>query len=266
MEWTEGQTVYLSIPFTWLLPMAYSRCIWLQSEGYRVKAGGPAVTLMPQYLSGLAEYGSYSDAVARHNPDAMFTSRGCIRRCDFCAVWRTEGQFAELDQWPSRPIICDNNLLACSRRHFDKVIDSLKGLKSVDFNQGLDARLLKPEHAARIAELDISMVRLAWDDTRLELQFMHAVEILNQAGFSNRHIQAYVLFGFRDTPSDALYRCETLKSRGIRANPQRYQPLDSLAKNSYVSPGWTERELRRFGRYWARQNWLSKIPYAEYRG
>jgi len=39
-------------------------------------------------------------------------------------------------------------------------------------------------------------------------------------------------------------------------------PADS---NEYVAPGWTEAELRRFMRYWSRQNWLSAVPFEEYK-
>ena len=34
-----------------------------------------------------------------HNPDATFTTRGCIRACPFCTVPRTEGRFVELQDW-----------------------------------------------------------------------------------------------------------------------------------------------------------------------
>ena len=132
-------TTYLSVPFTWNLPDAYQRAAWLGLMGRRVIAGGPAVMLMPDYLEGVAEIGTdWPDAMSYHNPQATFTSRGCIRHCSFCAVWRTEGKLRELDDWPIRPIICDNNLLACSRVHFDDVIDKLKPLSWCDFNQGLD--------------------------------------------------------------------------------------------------------------------------------
>jgi hypothetical protein len=150
-EWTEDHTAYLSVPFTWSLPAVYQRAAWLRAEGYRVRAGGPAVSLMPGYLADVAEIGGEVDALPHHNPEATFTSRGCPRRCPFCAVPRIEGELRELDDWPARPIVCDNNLLACSRAHFDRVVDRLKPLAGVDFNQGLDARLLTAYHAERPA-------------------------------------------------------------------------------------------------------------------
>jgi hypothetical protein len=271
-EWSESSTVYLSIPFTWNLPQAYSACIWHRKLGYNVKAGGPAVDLMPNYLNDIAEVGGKIPALFRHNPLATFTSRGCIRSCKFCAVPRIEGHFIELEQWEPKPIICDNNLLACSKIHFEKVIDSLKTVKGIDFNQGLDCRLLTDYHLERITELNLSCVRFAWDAIKTENQFMDSINKTIMAGIPKNKIRAYVLIGFRDTPEDALYRLETVRKLGIRSNPQRYQAIDKtkygdpLVKNSYCEPQWTKRLLSKYMRYWARQNWLSKIPFDEYIG
>jgi len=259
--------VYLSVPFTWNLPEAYQRAAWLRQSGRSVIAGGPAVSLMPDFLEDVAAIGTdWPDAVGHHNPQATFTSRGCIRRCSFCAVWRTEGTLRELDDWPVRPIVCDNNLLACSQAHFDDVIDKLKSLPWCDFNQGLDARLLTPYHARRLAELNKPTVRLAFDHIKTESQFLAAWELLRGAGIPARQIRVYVLFGYKDTPEDALYRLRLVQSLGSWPNPMRYQPLDALTRNSYVDPNWTDRELKRYHRYWSRLAWLEHIPFEEYRG
>jgi len=260
-------SVYLSVPFTWNLPNAYQRAAWFKQLGKRVVVGGPAVYLMPDYLADVAEIGTdWHDALSHHNPQATFTSRGCIRRCSFCAVWRTEGALRELDDWPVRPVVCDNNLLACSLAHFDSVIDKLKSLPWCDFNQGLDARLLTQYHAERLAELKRPTVRLAFDHTKTEPQFMAAWELLTAAGISAKSIRVYVLFGYQDTPEDALYRLRLVQSLGSWPNPMRYQPLDALTRNSYIGPSWTSHELKRFHRYWSRLAWLEHVPFEEYRG
>lgn len=262
--WTQNNSAFVSVPFTWNLPQAYSTCVWLRQEGYDVWAGGPAVSLMPDMLREVAQLGDSVNALPRHNPDATVTSRGCIRHCKFCAVPIIEGDLVELSTWEPKFIVCDNNLLACSRRHFDRVIDSLKPLRGVDFNQGLDARLLTSYHIDRLRELNVSVIRLAWDDVNLESIITDALNRLLAAGFSKRKLRVYVLLGFDDTPEDALYRLETLKARGIRPNPQRYNPLDTLKRDSYVSPNWTDYELHRYMRYWSRQNWLERIAFEDY--
>lgn len=264
VEWTEDDTAYLSVVFTWDLPKAHMRAVWLGQEGYQVKAGGPACLLMPDYLEDVGEVnGEQVNALWRHNPEATFTSRGCIRTCKFCAVPKIEGDLIELDNWKPRPIVCDNNLLACSQKHFDKVIDGLKGVKGVDFNQGLDARLLTQHHADRFAELDLSCLRLAWDSRDYEKWFRQAAEKLLKVGIPKSKIRVYILLGFDDTPEDALYRLEAVKDMGFLPNPQRYNPLDVLVRDTYVGPNWTNRELIRYMRYWYNPHVWS-VPFEEF--
>jgi len=272
--WTNGKTAYISVVFTWHLKSAKDAATELLHKGYTVHIGGPAAVLNADYfddipatvnlMSSLVD--TDRDVVFKHNPNATFTSRGCVRRCPFCAVPRIEGDLIELSEWPVRRIICDNNLLACSQTHFDDVIDKLKGVPKVDFNQGLDARLLTKHHAQRLTELDC-LIRLAWDDTAYESRFNRAYSILMNAGIPAKKIQVYVLIGYNDTPDDALYRLRTVWSRGSFPNPMRYQPLDALKKNSYVGDSWTDEELKRYTRYWSRLFWFDvryKIPFEEY--
>lgn len=264
VEWTENGTAFLSVPFTWLLPEAYQRAVWLSRLGYQVRAGGPAVSLMPNYLIDVADIGGEIDALPHHNPNATFTSRGCIRRCPFCAVPIIEGDLKELDYWEPKPIVCDNNLLACSRRHFDRVIDTLKSVPSIDFNQGLDARLFNQHHADRLTELDLAVVRLAWDHIKDEHAFRAAYRKLCRIGIPKRKITVYVLIGYKDTPEDALFRLSTIRNMGLRPFAMWYHPLDALAHNSYVAPGWTRSELVRYMRYWNNLRYTGSIPFEKF--
>jgi len=264
VEWIDGNKAYISVPFTWNAQAVWSRCIHLRTESYEVTVGGPGAKLMSHIFAGVATVGDHADALWRHNPRATVTSRGCIRSCEFCAVPKVEGDLRELPSWEPKSIVCDNNLLACSRTHFGKVIDSLKHIPAVDFNQGFDARLLRPHHVNRLAELDLHMVRLAWDHTPDEQTVMDAIAMLRASGIPREKIRVYVLIGFDDTPEDALYRLIKLKEHHIWPNPMRFNPLDTAKRDSYVAPGWTGRELRRFMRYWARQRWLAGIPFDEF--
>lgn len=266
-EWIEDNTAYLSVVFSWNTQKAHERAVWLKAQGYHVRAGGPALALNGDILAEVAELGGDGvDALSRHNPQATFTTRGCIRKCPFCVVPKYEGsKLIELDDWPIRPVVCDNNFLASSRKHFDSVIDKLKPLKDIDFNQGLDARLVKSYHAQRIAELKMKCVRLAWDDIKIESQFMAAFEILTSAGIKPSMIHSYILIGYNDTPTDALYRLQKVADLGAWPNPMRYQPLDSKKRNEYIGPNWTDAELKRFMRYWANLRVTRKVPFDEFR-
>ena len=261
VTWRIGRAFYVSVPFTWLLPEA--RCV---AENYNgpVYAGGPAVDLMPEVMRDVAVLDEPSPVppLAMHNPLATFTTRGGPNRCPFCAVPKIEGDFVELQDWPVRPIVCDNNILASSREHFDRVIDRLKGLPYVDFNQGLDASLLTPHHARRLAELNGVKVRFAFDSLNDESVVADAIVLARKHGLKD--FGCYVLIGFHDTPNDALYRLEKLREWGIRPNPMRYQPLNALEKDCYVEEGWTNHELRRMMCYYSRLRWVEHIPYEDF--
>lgn len=264
VEWIVNDIAYLSVVFSWRLDEAYQRAIWHKMQGRRVRAGGPAITMNPGFIDSVADTSGQVDALPYHNPNATFTTRGCPRKCGFCAVPKIEGGLTELSDWPIKNIVCDNNILAASRRHFDSVIDKLKPLKEVDFNQGLDARLLTDYHAQRFTELDLKCIRLAWDNTKTEPHFMAAFETLRGTGIPASLIRAYVLIGFNDTPDDALYRLQTVQNLGAWPNPMRYQPLNAKQKNEYISQNWTDRELKKFMRYWSRLIYTGHIPFHEW--
>jgi hypothetical protein len=139
-------------------------------------------------------------------------------------------------------------------------VDSLKGLRKVDI-QGVDARVLTDYHAERLAELDC-ILHIGFDDVGVEPPVVNALEQLHRAGFEDKRLRVYVLIGYNDTPEEALYRLRLVRELGAWPFPMRYQPLDALAKHSYVDPNWTERELLRMSRYWARSMFFERIGVA----
>ena len=269
VTWTEDNTAFISAVFSWNLDKAYQQAVYYQNKGYHVKVGGPSITNNPQRF-GMFDLTGSPDALARHNPDATFTSRGCIRNCSFCAVPKIEGKLVELDDWKVKPIICDNNLLACSDVHFDKVIDRLleNDINGIDFNQGLDARLLTDCHAGRFAELPKdTIIRLAWDNLKTEVKYRNAFNKCVSHGIDPKQIRVYVLIGYKDTPKDARYRLETVLEMGALPNPMRYQPLDAPKRNIYTDKNWTDRELKDYMRYYARSLFFRrmKIGFDDYK-
>lgn len=258
-SWKCGGALYLSVPFTWLLSEA--RELARQHKG-KVIAGGPAVALLGAPWADETPAECPFDTLAMHNPCATFTTRGCPNRCPFCAVPRIEGEFRELPSWKPAPLVCDNNLLTASKRHFRRVINSLMAFREVDFNQGLDARRFTRWHADQIARLRRAKVRFSLDHVGMIGVVDDAVATARAAGLKNFGV--YVLIGFQDTAADALTRLEHVRSLGIRPNPMRYQPLDTPARDSYVAPGWTDFELRRTTRYYSRLRWLDHIPFEDY--
>ncbi len=250
--WLEGRTLCVTVPFTWNLPEVLRTIRQRGTKWDRVLAGGPAVRLMPDYFESLPFVSvgdGHPDALARVNPLATRTMEGCVRNCQFCAVRKIEPVFSEYEWWPSAPIVIDNNLLACSRHHFETVIEGLKRIGRADFNQGLDARLLTDYHAKKIAEIRKSMVRLALDSLSYRYDWLAAFERLRNAGIAKKNIRSYALVGFDSGPDEAWERCRWIESHGIKALPMWFHELDALKANQVTEKqkdsGWSDRERKK---------------------
>ncbi len=266
VSWEDSKCKYFSIVFSWDL---WNWCQNIKPHLFDNKkyiVGGPAVLAHPEWVPEWIEIRKNMDKpiLPKHCSLATRTTLGCIRKCPFCIVPEMEGKFRELDDWENKPVLIDNNLLACSRKHFDKVIDRLKKLDWSDFNQGLDVRLLTEYHAERFAELKNPYIRLSLDDTKTESQFLRGFSLLLDAHIPVSKISVYVLIGYNDSPEDALYRLNLVKSLGALTNPMRYQPLDAKHKNSYVYPGWTNSLLIKYMRFWSSTRFLKNLPFDKF--
>ncbi len=98
-----------------------------------------------------------------------FLTRGCPRACAFCHVVPKEGRcsykVADLCEfWSGQGNIClsDPNILAC--KDVPELLQQLisSGAK-IDFNQGLDARLITPEKAELLARMKLKLPHFAMD-------------------------------------------------------------------------------------------------------
>jgi hypothetical protein len=201
--------------------------------------------LIPEIEELLPDY----SLVSGWKASILFSTRGCIRKCPFCSVPELEPKFEAKKSikhliYPGhkKVILWDNNILASPhwRNVFDELEDS--GLE-IDFNQGLDARLLTEETALRLRRLRIPIVRLAYDSKGIKKSLKKAIGLLKDVGIDGRRIVVYCLYGYLDTPDDFLERIRDLITWGIVAYPMRYQPLEPCTKDSYISPHWTENEL-----------------------
>lgn len=262
-RWIRDRTLFISIPFTWNLPKVKTEISQMSFFWDKVVVGGPAVSLMPDFFNGV-EHVSVGPwhalgVLQKVNPLATKTTMGCIRRCEFCAVPKIEspyfqGGFKELDDWPDLPVLVDNNILAASLKHFDKVIDRLKHHETPDFNQGIDARLLKKYHTDRFAELKKPIIRLALDSMDCIESWEKAYRLLRKSGLPKKSIRSYALIGFDSCPEEAWERCEWVNGHGIKVLPMWFHSLRCLKKNSVsknqTKLGWTDRERKLIMQYY----------------
>lgn len=199
-------------------------------------------------------------------------TKGCIRTCKFCAVPLLEKEFGKMSTLQSQIsdakkrhgekqhlVVMDNNILGiegienifCEIRELGfQAGAKRKGRnRSVDFNQGLDARLISenPELAKLLSTVCVSPIRLAFDFIGIRPAYEKAIRLLVKEGFNE--FTNYMLFNFHDSPRDLYDRLWANANLNRELNvritgfPMRFIPMDDVNRH-YVSSGWRWRYLR----------------------
>ncbi len=266
-EWIEGDTAFLSVAFTWKLNEAYSRALFLRAQGLKVKAGGPALFLvsMKHVLADVAEIGAdYPDAIAKHNPAATFASRGCPVGCWFCIVPKMEGrEFKLLDNFPVRPILCDNNLSALPADYQDHIVGRYQseGIPLLDANSGFEPLTFTEEVFNRWKGILRGPWRFAYDETKERPQVMRVMEML-KAVENPKKKRVYVLIG--NEPFEAcMARIQETIDAGCDPHVQPYMPLNALAREPQAKFDWTVQKLKDVARWTNAWVW-KKCSFQDY--
>ena len=230
--------------------------------------------------------------------DAYFLSatKGCGMRCGFCAVQRLEPHYIPyydikekvrcIDEHfgPKKDLLLmDNNVLIS--RSFNQIIDDILELgfergatytnprtgkvvhRYVDFNQGLDAKLITEEKAKRLGEIALSPARIAFDHIEDERDYIRAIELCAKHGVTE--MSNYLLYNSEDfsgkgnqyhadTPENLYARLRISLDLQTRLNemrgshqervsifsfPMRYIPLDATERG-YIGTHWNAKFLR----------------------
>lgn len=157
-----------------------------------------------------------------------FTSRGCIRRCPWCIVPEKEGTIKPwariYEFWNRRHrkiTLLDNNLLA-SLNWRQTMEDLIAEALEVDFNQGLDIRLVNEETVDYLKRVKTRKLRFAFDDVAYEKAFRRGIELLLESGIGSRNLEIYVLYGFGDDDTD-VERMVILHSYNVDVFPMLYK-------------------------------------------
>jgi len=189
-----------------------------------------------------------------------FLTRGCIRHCPWCIVPKKEGNIrAYRDiktvlQNKKSAILMDNNVLASEHgiTQLERIAEI--GCK-VDFNQGLDSRLVTDDIAKLLSKIKwIRYIRTACDSQAAVEPLLKAVEKLNKFGVKNYRIFVYLLV--KDV-TDANERAKILKRLGM--NPFA-QPYRNYEQNTLPTA-----EQKRFARYVNHKAIFKSIEWEDYR-
>jgi len=155
------------------------------------------------------------------------TSRGCVNNCSFCMVRRG---LIEFDNFPEGNIIQDNNILACSDRHWRLVLGMLKKQRGIEFKGGLEKYRITPKIAEDLRGLRIKSLWLACDQANGIEPLRKVVTILHNAGFTRSHISCYVLAG--DDAEENIRRLREVWKMGCMPFAQLYKNAENSIQYS----------------------------------
>ena len=255
-----------------------ARALQLQAEDYEFGAedlsGSPIEEMVPDY--SILDQIDYKYPV--HDAYFGYASRGCVRKCSFCGVPKLEGAQREMPPLASLVngvdaahglkkdlVLMDNNITASAR--YKEVIAEIRDLgfergaklrrgdrsvkRRVDFNQGVDARILvkSPMFLREMATVCISPLRIAFDHVGLHKVYDKAVRMAAHNDIVS--LSNYMLYNFMDSPADLHARMRLNialnEELGVRiwSFPMRYQPV-TLKDRSHVGRKWNRYYLRSF--------------------
>jgi hypothetical protein len=204
----QADEVHVSVTWTWDKPQAEKLANAWRIVTENVSVGGPA----------------YNDQGDEFEPGKylkqgyVITSRGCTNHCWFCSVPKREGNIREIaikDGWN----VLDNNLLACSRKHIEKVFQMLERQpKRPRLTGGLEAARLEEWHVEWLARLHPETAWFAYDTKDDWEPLVDAANLLRkyQQIIPKHKYRCYVLVGWaKDTIDQAEKRLWDVAKLGL---------------------------------------------------
>lgn len=130
----------------------------------------------------------------------------------------------------------------------EKYRTKTKMIRYVDFNQGIDARLINKRNIKILSKIPIKPFRLSCDDIKDIKIFGKATNLA--IGNKIRHFSNYILYNWEDQPRDlwirlnnavSLYTKDAIKIDAY-SFPMKYAPFDKKDR-SYIGEYWNKKYL-----------------------
>jgi len=217
--------------------------------------------------TGYKKFNSLSDKIEHTCPDyglynldysLGFLTRGCPNKCSWCIVPKKEGNItahADIEEFlkHKKVVLMDNNVL--SSEHGIQQIEKLIELQvKVDFNQGLDSRLIDNSMAKLLSKLKwLSPIRLACDRQSQMKSILKAVTFLR---WNNATPSTYFVYCLVKEIEEALERVKFLK--GLHLDPFAQPYID-------YNGGKITREQKDFSRWVNHKAIFKTVPWDEYK-
>lgn len=194
-----------------------------------------------------------SDCIDRMQPDYSlypqidsktaygFLTRGCPNRCKWCIVPSKEGKvtpYMDVEEIAidgrNSLILMDNNILASDYglEQIEKIVRL--GVK-VDFNQGLDARLVTDDIAKLLAKVKwIKRIRFGCDTRAQIVECERATALIDKYGYKGEYFLYCIL---TDDFKEAFSRVNHWREKGGRFLPH-CQPFRDINNPRQIIPQW----------------------------
>lgn len=247
-------------------------------------------TLTPDYsIIEVNETQTYSYPAA----DAYmgYATKGCVNNCAFCVVPTMEPEFKDYisikeqvekikEKFGEKKdlLLLDNNVLASTE--LERIIDDIIYLgygkdenyfryrknnrnitsrKYVDFNQGVDARLINEENMKLLSKVALKPLRIAFDHANDEYVKIYTDAVRLAAKYGVKNLSNYILFNFTDTTDDFYKRLkinidlneefessELTRGSKIFSFPMRYSPPKGKHSidRKFIGKHWTPKYIR----------------------
>lgn len=160
-----------------------------------------------------------------------FLSRGCPRGCDFCHVGCKEGRrsykVADLSEfWRGQKniVLCDPNILACPD-HMELLQQLVDSKARVEFNQGLDVRLVNDRNLELIKQIRLNGIHFAFDRWQDKDIIEPKLRMFKEkTGFDKDHgrVTVYILCNFDTTLEQDIYRIQLCRELRFSPYPMIY--------------------------------------------
>ena len=160
-----------------------------------------------------------------------FLTRGCPRGCGFCHVKAKEGlkshKVADLSEFwngQKKIVLCDPNILAC-KDHPELLQQLIDSKAKVEFNQGLDIRLINDRNIELLKQIRLEGIHFAFD----RYQDKDIIEpklraFAEKTGFNKNkgRVMVYILTNFDTTLEQDIYRIQLCRELNFSPYPMIY--------------------------------------------